>query len=127
MRDRPDNPYAALKCVFHEPNRLAILSELCTAVDGLSFSALKAACDLTDGNLSRHLRMLEEASIVAIKKEFVGAKPRTTVYLTQRGREDFISYLMALEEVLKLAGNALEETPDAVRPTVLSNLKTAQV
>lgn len=103
-----ETPYAALKRVFHEPNRLAIVSALCNTPDGLTFNDLKQECDLTDGNLSRHLKMLEENDVVRIKKEFVDSKPRTTVFMSDDGRERFVAYLEALEEVLKLAGNALE-------------------
>ncbi len=119
-----DNPYSALKRAFHEPSRLAIVSALCNAPDGLTFSDLKRECDLTDGNLSRHLRMLEEAEIVEIRKEFVGAKPRTTVFLSDSGRQDFIDYLMALEEVLKLAGSALDVEP--AKGQSLAMWKTAE-
>lgn len=125
MSEHHDNPYAALKCVFHEPSRLAILSALCTAVEGLTFNELKHECDLTDGNLSRHLKMLEDAGTIAIHKEFVGAKPRTTVYLSEQGRQDFMDYLVALEEVLKLAGKSVESR-EAVRADSLPNWKAAQ-
>lgn len=122
----PDNPYAALKRAFHEPNRLAIVSALCTAPDGLTFNDLKDACELTDGNLSRHLRMLEEADIVVITKEFVGVRPRTTVFLSDEGRESFVTYLEALEEVLKLAETALDAA-ESERPATLGALNAAKV
>ncbi len=108
MPTRHDNPYQALKRVFHEPNRLAIVSALCPAGNGLTFGELKDECDLTDGNLSRHLRMLEESNIIFIRKEFIDSRPRTTVFLSDIGRDRFVDYLVALEEVLKLAGDALE-------------------
>lgn len=82
-----DNPYTALKTIFHEPNRLAIMSALCSSADGLTFKELKESCELTDGNLSRHLKALEEAQVILIEKKFIGAKPRTTVVLTDIGRE----------------------------------------
>jgi len=110
MTAKRDNPYAALKHIFHEPNRLAIMSALCGAVEGLTFNELKEECGLTDGNLSRHLKALEEAGAVRIEKSFVRAKPRTTVFLTDQGRESFLEYLQALEEVLKKAAESMALT-----------------
>lgn len=106
MSRKHDNPYAELERHFHEPNRLAIVSHLAGAADGLAFTDLRDACQLTDGNLSRHLKTLAEAGVVRIEKTFVGAKPRTTVFLTDRGRDDFLRYLEALEAVLEQAAAA---------------------
>lgn len=106
------SPFEALQRTFHEPKRLAIVSALCSAPpDGLTFNELKAACDLTDGNLSRHLKTLEEDLVVRVTKTFVGVKPRTTVFLTDAGRARFMEYLQALEAVLRQAAKSLEETP----------------
>jgi DNA-binding MarR family transcriptional regulator len=102
------HPYGALQRVFHEPNRLAIMSALGGAVNGLSFRELRDQCRLTDGNLNRHLKTLEEASAVRIHKRFVGARPRTTVHLTDAGRQEFVAYLQALEEVFLRAAEAME-------------------
>jgi DNA-binding transcriptional ArsR family regulator len=101
------NPYAALERLFHEPNRLAIMSSLCGAVDGMSFTQLKQLCSLTDGNLSRHLHTLEEAGAIELRKAFVGVRPRTTVFATDQGRDGFMDYLEALEAVLKRAAGAV--------------------
>jgi DNA-binding transcriptional ArsR family regulator len=106
MTNKPENPYNALEKIFHEPNRLAIMSALCRSTDGMTFNELKEECELTDGNLSRHLKALEEAKAVKIKKAFVKAKPQTTVLLSENGRENFIQYLKALEEVLQAAAQA---------------------
>lgn len=98
--------HEALERIFHEPSRLAIMSALCAAPDGLTFNDLKNACNLTDGNLSRHLGVLEGDGVVRILKEFVGAKPRTTVFLSDTGLDRFTEYLAALEEVLQQAKRA---------------------
>lgn len=103
------NPYASLERLFHEPSRLAIVSALCGSIDGLSFREVKDECSLTDGNLSRHLRTLEEAGAIKIDKAFVGSRPRTTVTLTASGRESFVAYLSALETVLQRAADAVSE------------------
>lgn len=95
-----DNPYLRLERIFHEPGRLTIMTNLLGAPDGLTFRELKAACDLTDGNLSRHLKALEKAKAIVIKKRFVKNRPQTTVFLSKAGRADFLAYLQALETVL---------------------------
>lgn len=107
MSTKPDNPYLNLKKIFHEPSRLAIISALCRSIDPLAFNQLKEECELTDGNLSSHLKMLEEAGVVQTKKSSANSKPRTEVFLTEVGRESFIDYLQALEEVLKNAAEAI--------------------
>ena len=96
-----------LERIFHEPSRLAIMSALCAAEKGMSFGELKEACDLTDGNLNRHLAVLSEAGTVRIEKTFVDARPRTTVILTKTGLARFMEYLDALTDVLKKARNAI--------------------
>ena len=106
MCDTTPNPHEALEKIFHEPNRLAIMSALCAAPGGVTFGELKAACGLTDGNLSRHLAALEADGVIRVKKEFVGAKPRTTVFLTDAGLDRFNDYLTALEDVLQQAKRA---------------------
>jgi DNA-binding transcriptional ArsR family regulator len=103
-------PADALERLFHEPNRLAIMSALCAADHGLTFLELKEACGLTDGNLNRHLKALEEADAIRVRKSFVGVKPRTTVYLSKQGLARFSEYLDALAEVLRTAQQALPAT-----------------
>ena len=105
-------PTAALEKIFHEPNRLAIMSALCAAESGLSFPELKQSCNLTDGNLNRHLKVLSEDSAVRIKKKFVDDRPRTTVTLTASGLTRFQEYLGALESVLLNARAALDTAPE---------------
>ncbi len=106
-------PYEALDRLFHEPNRLAIVSTLCMAEQGLPFTELRDRCHLTDGNLNRHLKALEEAGAVRIRKMFAGGKPLTLVLLTDRGRRGFSGYLTALNTVLKDARSALAQDKEA--------------
>lgn len=110
-----NNPYDALEKIFHEPNRLAIMSTLCAADRRLSFGDLKSACNLTDGNLNRHLKVLEEAGAIGIHKSFAGSKPRTMVFLSKDGWDRFNEYLAALEEVLVKARDAVAEEPRTVK------------
>ena len=101
--------HESLEALFHEPSRIAIMSELCSAEAGLSFGELKERCELTDGNLSRHLQTLEKHQAIEIEKAFVNLKPRTTAKVTSHGREQFLEYLSALEEVLRTAAMKVEQ------------------
>lgn len=93
--------YTGLDRVVHEKARLGIMTSLIGYPDGLAFAELKKLCGLTDGNLSRHLQVLEEASLVSIKKSFEGKRPLTTCKLTRNGRNRFAAYLDELERVVK--------------------------
>ena len=101
------NPFEALERIFHEPNRLAIMSALCAADNRLSFNKLKEECGLTDGNLNRHLKVLQEAKAIKTQKAFVDEKPKTTVFISKNGLNRFNEYLAALSEVLATAKKAL--------------------
>jgi DNA-binding transcriptional ArsR family regulator len=105
------NSVDSLERVFHEPNRMAILSVLCGARTGIPFTELRDRCGLTDGNLNRHLKTLQEEGIVRCAKAFVNGKPRTTVTLTATGTKRFQAYLDTLGEVLKQAKSAMRHEP----------------
>lgn len=120
MSPKNDNIYTGLKRVFHEPSRLAIMSALARERDGLTFNKLKEECELTFGNLSSHLKTLQEARMIQIKKFFVGNKPCTQVSLTDKGRQSFIDYLKALEEVLKKAAEAVSTSDEKVTELMFS-------
>ena len=111
------NRFEALDRVFHEPNRMAILSVLCAARGGLPFTELRDRCGLTDGNLSRHIKTMEEEGIVRCTKAFVNGKPRTTVTMTTPGTKRFQAYLDALTDLLKQAKSAMkaEKKPQTTR------------
>jgi DNA-binding MarR family transcriptional regulator len=81
--------------VIHGRLRLGIMAYL-ARTEPASFNALKSALHATQGNLSAHLRKLEDAGHVAIEKGYAGRKPMTTVRLTQSGRQAFAHYLNAL-------------------------------
>lgn len=103
--EQPDAPFAydGLDRVFHEKARLGIVTSLAGHADGVTFSQLKTLCALTDGNLNRHLQVLEEAGYVALSKDQSGRRPVTTCHLTASGRERFSAYLDTLEQVLRQA------------------------
>ncbi len=98
--------YHGLDRVFHEKARLGIVSSLIGHADGLAFSDLKSLCDLTDGNLSRHLQVLQEAGYIEIEKGFDGKRPCTRCRLSRKGRVRFSDYLCVLEQVLRKAASA---------------------
>ena len=94
-----DFDIAGLDEVIHGRLRLGVMAYLSTA-DCADFNTLKARLQATDGNLSVHLRKLEEAGYVAIDKSFVGRKPLTQVRLTEAGRAAFIRYLDAMAKLV---------------------------
>ena len=110
-----ENPFDSLQKLFHEPHRLSIMSALCAVGKGISFTDLKQECGLTDGNLNRHLKTMEEAQMVGVTKSFIGSKPRTMIYATDLGRERFLEYLHALEEVLHKAVETFQPLEEKAR------------
>jgi len=92
--------YEGLDRVIHERARLSLLTSLAAHPKGLAFGDLKQLCRLTDGNLSRHLRILEESGLVEITKRFRDHRPQTTCRLTAAGRRRFLDYLSVLETVV---------------------------
>ncbi len=86
--------------LLHERGRLAIVSVL-AAADSLTFTDLRDALEMTDGNLSVHLQKLEERGYVAIDKHFVGRRPQTTCRLTRSGRQAFTRYLDHLQGIVE--------------------------
>ena len=93
--------YQGLDRVLHEKARLGILTALVTQAEGALFTELKEFCSLTDGNLSRHLQVLQEAGLVEIWKGTEGGRPQTLVRLSEPGRSAFQSYLAELEQVIE--------------------------
>lgn len=90
--------------IIHGRLRLGVMSFLANE-DAASFTELKDALGVTQGNLSIQMRKLEDAGYIAVEKSIVGRKPLTTVRLTSEGREAFKLYLEALTGVL---GSALK-------------------
>ena len=97
--ERETNPLADIDQVVHAPARLMILSFL-YVVDSADYVFLMRQTGLTWGNLSTHLAKLEEAGYVAVKKEFKGRKPHTTLSLTRQGRAAFREYKKSMQQVL---------------------------
>ena len=101
--------YEGLDRVLHERARLGLVTSLAAHPRGLSFADLKQLCALTDGNLSRHLQVLEEAGIVEIAKSFRDRRPQTRCRLTAAGRRRFLEYVAVLESVVADAADAARE------------------
>lgn len=95
----PD-PFLKLDRVIHERGRMAIMSLLAATPD-LSFTEIREALAMTDGNLSMHLKTLQESGYVAVTKSFHERKPLTTCSLTAAGRKAFSEYIDLLEEIVK--------------------------
>lgn len=107
---RPDAPFAyqGLDRVIHEHARLSLLTSLVTHSAGLTFGELKQLCALTDGNLSRHLQVLEEAGLITVFKGVEHNRTVTLCRVTSQGRRRYIDYLSVLERVILDAENAVK-------------------
>ena len=101
--------YEGLDRVIHEKARLSVLTSLIAHPKGLRFGDLKKLCGLTDGNLSRHLEVLEEAGLVTIVKSFERNRPKTVCRITPEGRKRYMRYLNVLEQVVRDAAAAASE------------------
>jgi len=114
--------YEGLDRLMHERARLSLLTSLASHRKPLAFADLKQLCGLTDGNLSRHLQVLEEAGLVQINKGYEGKRPQTTCQFTPTGRRRFVEYLAVLERVVRDAADAAKLGDE---PTPAGDLKPA--
>ena len=122
MKDRTPSSegrfaYEGLDRVIHERARLSVLTSLLTNPKGLTFGDLKQLCALTDGNLSRHLSVLENAKMVEIAKGHDRNRPQTVCRITANGRKRYLEYLSTLEQVVRDAakGTTQEKVPGLLR------------
>jgi DNA-binding MarR family transcriptional regulator len=108
-KSAPDDPsprdfaFSGLERVMHERARLSILASLAAHPGGLVFNDIKRLCNLTDGNLSRQLTLLQEEGIVEVWKGTRNNRPSTLVRLSAAGRSRFVEYLAELERVIRSA------------------------
>ena len=89
--------------VIHGRVRLGIMAVL-AGVESADFNTLKARLQATDGNLSVHLRKLEDAGFVTVVKRFEGRKPLTEATMTAKGRRAFVAYLDAMQGLVGQGG-----------------------
>jgi DNA-binding MarR family transcriptional regulator len=93
-------PFLQLDRVIHEKGRLAIMSML-AATPELSFTEMRDALDMTDGNLTTHIRTLQETGYVSVTKSFQNNRPHTTCSLTAAGKRAFTNYINLLEQIVQ--------------------------
>ena len=96
------NPESFLQLdrVIHEKGRLAIMSMLAASPE-LSFTEMRDALKMTDGNLTTHIRTLQEAGYVSVTKSFQNNRPLTTCALTAAGKRAFTNYINLLENIIQ--------------------------
>lgn len=93
-------PFLQLDRVIHEKGRMAIMSMLAATAE-LSFTELKQALNMTDGNLTTHIKTLKQAGYVGVTKSVQNRRPLTTCALTSAGRAAFNGYITLLEEIVR--------------------------
>jgi DNA-binding MarR family transcriptional regulator len=100
-----DSPFdhGAIDDVIHGRIRLGAVAYL-SAVDSATFAELRDKVGATDGNLSVHLKKLDEAGYVRVDKSFVNRKPQTRLSLTHRGRQAWNVWLDRIERLTRAAG-----------------------
>ncbi|MCY1143277.1 transcriptional regulator [Actinoplanes sp. Pm04-4] len=96
--------------LIHAPTRLSIVS-LLTASEWAEFKYLRDQVGLTDSALSKQLTTLEEAGYIEIRKAFIGKRPRTSVRLSDHGRQAFAGHVAALQEIVARSGLAVLPGP----------------
>jgi DNA-binding transcriptional ArsR family regulator len=104
--------YDGLDRVIHERARLGVLTSLVGRPEGLLFGDLKQLCGVTDGNLSRHLQVLEAAKLVEIYKRYEHNRQQTLCRITSQGRKRYLEYLAVLEHVVLDANAAVKPESD---------------
>ncbi len=95
-------PFLQLDRVIHEKGRMAIMSLLAASPE-LAFTELRDSLQMTDGNLTTHIRTLQEAGYVAVAKSYHNNRPLTTVSLTAPGEKAFRGYIGLLEQIVRQA------------------------
>ena len=124
MKSEAPFAYEGLDRVIHERARLSVLTSLVSNPRGLTFNDLKQLCALTDGNLSRHLRVLETARLVEIVKGHDQNRPQTLCRITAVGRKRYLEYLTTLEQVVRDAAKGAKATTTAT--DALLNLRPSK-
>jgi DNA-binding MarR family transcriptional regulator len=93
--------FSQINKVIHEKGRMAIMSAL-AANPEMSFKELKESLGMTDGNVSVHIRTLQQAGYVIVSKTFVNNRPHTSYRMTAQGLQAFNEYIDLLEEIVRL-------------------------
>ena len=93
-------PFLQIDRVIHEKGRLAIMSMLAASPE-LSFTELRDTLGMTDGNITTHIRTLQEAGYLSVTKSFQNNRPLTTCALTAAGKRAFTQYIDLLELIVR--------------------------
>ena len=93
-------PFLQLDRLIHEKGRLAIMSML-AATPELSFTEMRDTLGMTDGNLTTHLRALQQEGYLSVAKSYQNNRPLTTCSLTPAGRKAFTEYINLLEQIVR--------------------------
>jgi DNA-binding MarR family transcriptional regulator len=93
-------PFLQLDRVIHEKGRLAIMSMLAASPE-LSFTEMRDALEMTDGNITTHIRTLQEAGYISVSKTYANNRPLTTCSLTAGGKKAFTNYVNLLEQIVQ--------------------------
>ena len=93
-------PFLQLDRVIHEKGRLTIMSMLAASPE-LSFTELRDSLGMTDGNLTTHIRTLQQAGYLSVTKSFQNNRPLTTCALTAAGTKAFTTYINLLEQIIR--------------------------
>jgi DNA-binding MarR family transcriptional regulator len=94
------HPTNGINDLVHQRHRLGILT-IAAEAQWADFGYLREALELTAGNLSRHLTVLEEAGLIQVEKGYEGRRPRTRVRVTRQGRSALAAELAALTELVR--------------------------
>ena len=92
--------YRAIDDVIHGRVRLAVMAFL-SGAGSADFTLLRSKVGVTDGNLSVHIRKLEETGYIMVEKQFAGRRPLTLCHLTKQGREAWIAYIARMDALLR--------------------------
>ncbi len=93
-------PFLQIDRVIHEKGRMAIMSLLAASPE-LSFTEMRDTLEMTDGNLTTHIRTLQEAGYVSVAKSYKNNRPLTTCSLTAGGRKAFATYIDLLDQIVR--------------------------
>ena len=92
--------FLQLNRVIHEKGRLAIMSALAASPE-LTFTELRDLLEMTDGNLTTHIRTLQQAGFVSVAKSYQNNRPLTSCALTAAGRKAFAQYIDVLDRIVR--------------------------
>lgn len=87
--------------LLHQPLRTKIVSTIVANEEGVSFTQLLEITQTTNGNLSSHLRTLEDNGYIDVEKFFEGRRPKSIYHITQKGLDAFLEYIDALHGFLQ--------------------------